>query len=426
MLDEYRRYLTNVRNNLIQCGVEFPISPLEDYRDLFRVGIQLDEVLWFYSILSISGSENALKGYFIPLSVYYKEQMRQMFYKEFLEYVKDYRKLSAMNYELGGVDNEIAVPSLNVSIAESEVVDLFEDVEEDVESVLLTNEEDGILLERVDSSIISLVPEVEGEITPIEPEIPVHSTTYTSGLMLDDLIEENEKSTSGIFLDELEDEDSQGSAFEIEYEEDEEDSTFVIEYENKENENGITYSKSGLFLDELILEEENQVSFDDEDDVNEDIDEDEEEDDMDYISSLSDLEETSESEELYDANGFLIVEDDENEIADDEDEGQYDENGFLIVEDDENEVVDEYEGQYDENGFLIVEDDEDDISDCEEDEPWVTDLEEEIIPKPQKVVPTKQVKTDKDISDLLQDWTNNILTKGKKSILGSIGKLKDE
>lgn len=98
MLEDYRRYLFGIRNNLIQCGVEFPITSCEGYRDLYELSINLDSILWYYSVLEISGSEDRLIDFFIPLNIHYKSIMRDIFYKEFRDYLKEYNKLNVRSY----------------------------------------------------------------------------------------------------------------------------------------------------------------------------------------------------------------------------------------------------------------------------------------------------------------------------------------
>ena len=91
----YRQYLINIRNSLIQSGVEVPVTDAESYEELFQLGLNLDEVLWYYKVLAITNSEYSLKNFFVPLSGYYKERMRSICYSEFLDFLKDYKSISA-------------------------------------------------------------------------------------------------------------------------------------------------------------------------------------------------------------------------------------------------------------------------------------------------------------------------------------------
>lgn len=44
MLQDYRNYIVNIRNGLIQCGVEVSISPLSSYRELFYEADKLSQI----------------------------------------------------------------------------------------------------------------------------------------------------------------------------------------------------------------------------------------------------------------------------------------------------------------------------------------------------------------------------------------------
>ena len=95
MLSEYRKYLLRIRNNLIQCGVGFPVESISDYRSLYELGCKLEDVLWYYSVLAVSGSSTALKGFFLPLNGYYKEKVRLDTYEEFRSFLSNvYDKIS--------------------------------------------------------------------------------------------------------------------------------------------------------------------------------------------------------------------------------------------------------------------------------------------------------------------------------------------
>lgn len=118
MIEDYQRYLCYLRNNLIQNNVGFPLYPLEGYRDLLILGSQLDNMLYYYSILAISGSEDAI-NYCIPLGSYYKQLMRQEFYSDWLKFQPQYHKISkayllsnkdiVLRSELSSDDEEISL-----------------------------------------------------------------------------------------------------------------------------------------------------------------------------------------------------------------------------------------------------------------------------------------------------------------------------
>ena len=60
MLSEYRDFLVNVRNNLIQSGVEYPIRPMDTYEELFYEAVNLQQVLWYFSVMAIGDDSQEL------------------------------------------------------------------------------------------------------------------------------------------------------------------------------------------------------------------------------------------------------------------------------------------------------------------------------------------------------------------------------
>lgn len=105
MYKDYQNYITRIRDNLIQCGVSLPYSITGDLskpEELFNVCSLIDDILYYYRIMSIGGSEHALQGFFLPLNGYYKDKMRELAYQDFSELLEDYEKLL-------GVDSSSAV-----------------------------------------------------------------------------------------------------------------------------------------------------------------------------------------------------------------------------------------------------------------------------------------------------------------------------
>ena len=96
MYKDYMSYIKRIRDNLIQCGVSLPYSlvgDLEDPMELFRVSSAIDDILYYYKIMSIGGSNDTLQGFFLPLDGYYKNKMRELAYQEFMDVVDSYAKL---------------------------------------------------------------------------------------------------------------------------------------------------------------------------------------------------------------------------------------------------------------------------------------------------------------------------------------------
>ena len=68
MLSDYRAYLLNIRNNLIKCGVDLEVKDMSSYEEVFYFGEMLSDLLWFYSVLSIGGSDDRLRGFLFPIN----------------------------------------------------------------------------------------------------------------------------------------------------------------------------------------------------------------------------------------------------------------------------------------------------------------------------------------------------------------------
>ena len=465
MLEDYRSYLTNVRNNLIQCGVEFPINPLNTYSELFYLGLQLDEVLWYYHILAVSGSEEALVGCMFSLRGYYKEKMRQIFYGEFRDFLQDYKKISTMYSLLQGYKSN------DKEISFDEEIDLFEDEEvtenKTIEEPLIQETKSQEVLSP--SSFLSMVSKTpKKEVVVEEDFVPTECDEYVShGIYLDEPIipkgnPEVEYVSHGVYLDELWEEDNIESAFE-----DPEEDDIVSAFEEEEDiedafedpdEDEIKYDENGFEIsDEDEVEyDENGFEIEDEEDTDVDYDENgfevsnEEGIDVEYDENGFEIEDEEDSVK-YDENGFEIEEDDveydENgfEVEDDEDDNgfeepeddgveydengfeiEYDENGFEVEDDNDFEEPEDDDIEYDENGFEIESDDNFEEPEEGEDDFEFEDEEEPVIPEPQvplqpRVSPTKE----KDITDYIQDAVNATLTKGKRIIYKEIKKIKE-
>lgn len=92
MLTDYAKYLENIRNGLIQCGVVFPqIDDMEspDYNALFHAGEKLSEIMYFYKIMVCSGN---IEGMFLPLDKSYRGTVRAEAFSEFEEDILPYLK----------------------------------------------------------------------------------------------------------------------------------------------------------------------------------------------------------------------------------------------------------------------------------------------------------------------------------------------
>lgn len=358
MFEDYRRYILSIRNNLIQCGVEFPITSDTSYRDIFELSHKLDSILWFYSILEISGSEDALSEFFLPLNGYYKDKMRTIFYEEFTEFMKDYSELS--------VERAIRENSLKKGY-KIPVVDSAEEVVENIEvseETPCTKVEDMVQLSQIEVPSSDLGENFVSHGRYIEDEEPEKPTGYS---------EDKSFSPHGRFI------------------EDEEDG-------------GVEYVEHGRYVEDYYEEPVNEdEAFDtyvEEDFGEEPINEDEL---YDTYVEEEDYEEPINEDELYDT--YVEEEDYQEPINEDE---LYD----TFVEEEYEEPINEDElyDTYVEEGDFILEEEED------FDSPSGS-----VQDKPKPVA--KKVEKQRDLSDYLQDFTNGLLTGGKRAIVRGIKKL---
>ena len=384
---------------------------MDTYEELFYEADRLRQVLEYYSILNISGAEGSIPEYFIPLTGYYKEKMRQVFYQEFQDFLKDYKLISKLAYLTG----DGYKPDLSEVVSEDEEIDLFEDV-----AVDMSFEEE----EEVEEFQSTFLDEYEA---PIEDVNPQGKDFFRSFLQQPITVE---YADHGTFLDELED------VIEEEFVQEDVHGIFLDDWdENLLNGKNVSDCPCSTVRNTVYCKVEGAEVSSTGGDVHgiflDDLD------DISYGNSDYD------DGVQYDENGFEIVDEDESYYEDEEQEYeeynngiQYDENGFEIVEEDESYYEDdeeeyvEYEDdgiQYDENGFEIV----------EEDESYYEDEDGYIPPQ----TPTQQPasvsqgtlsqgtvttsKSNGDISDFLQSATNSLLTKGKRFIVKEQRKLRD-
>lgn len=108
-MELYKEYLLAIRDSLIRCGVGLPVKDKEDYsyEELFYLSEEIDQILWYYSILAIVNSRNKLKGFIFPLDTTYLSKMRSIFYAEYCDVQKDYSGISVESLQAKeeGVDN---------------------------------------------------------------------------------------------------------------------------------------------------------------------------------------------------------------------------------------------------------------------------------------------------------------------------------
>ena len=424
MLSGYSTYLLNIRNNLIQCGVEVPVTPIQDYFDVCMLESELDDILWFYRVLAVSGSEYALSDFFLPLNGYFREKMRSIYYQEFLDFLQDYKTIGVEELRSkyissgGGAYKNIGKDETeDIPVSEEEELS-FGSEEQDDEEVI--NWDDGNWEDDDDVG--------SGD----------SDSNSEEDIQWDDEEEEDEEEES-IFSGEKENDSPFG------------DSSYDFE----------KYSPHGVYIEDLILEdskksEENDLSDEDSDEDGlggyyneEESDEDDlggyEEDDEEESSDEDGLGGYYEEESDEDGLGGYYEEDDysdedglggyeEDDYSDEDGLGSYDDEDFS----DEDGLGGYYDDEVDDQDCLGgYEDDEEDYSDQDglgsynEDDYSVEDglggynssedeepLEAVVpdIPAQSEEIPKPNTPPPRDLSDALQDFVNGSLTSAKRSI----------
>ena len=378
MLEDYRKYLLGIRNNLIQCGVEFPVYPCMEYRELFELGCNLDSLLWYYSVLEISGSEDRLKGFFLPLGNHFKGKMKKVFYEEFQTFLKDYNKISVRSY--------LANPKYkNVK----NISDIYS---------------------NVDENLVKL--------TDIGVEVISHKEEYVEyGRYLEDYRgDENEFVPNGKFLEDFEE------GLEVEDRVEEEftpNGRFLEDFEVVDE---LEYVSSGVYLEDFndsgdfIEEDEEEIVEMESDWIEED--ESEESEESDWIEE--DESEESEELDLVEEESDWIEEDELEESYCVEEDSDFNEEESDWIEEDESELESDWIEESEESDW--IEEDEDDY--VERPAPSSNQRTQDVKKSSSQVKKVSKPKqSEKDISDYLQDFTNGLLTSGKRAIIKGLRKL---
>lgn len=416
MFEEYRKYLLNIRNNLIQNGVSLDNGKCDNYRDIFRLGYEIDGLLWLYSVLEISKSRYRLSDTILPMGNYYKGHMRELFRKEYLASKKYYpptrydlenfRKSNLISkdtcnkvetvVQLVSVENSSSTTKGGVSYSEHErYVEDFVKPEQD----------------KTDTeSYSSHGRYVEDFVQPVKKSSSQDSTYAIHGRYVEDFV----PVSATVETSEVNDYTDHGR--------------FVEDYVEEEPDIETSeYSDHGRYVEDFEESHDNIIDrlfagFDDEDISEEDTSEDED---------LSDAElgYVPDEEDLPDSE-FGYVED--PEVSEDEEDLPDSEFGYVEDSDDEEDYPDS------EFGYSEDTDDEEDLPDSEFG--YTSDSEEDTDESSEELPPRKvsndeiesvqkvnghmnTVVQKKDLSDDLQDFTNGLLTSGKRAIVKSIKKL---
>lgn len=385
MYSEYERYLLNIRNSLIQNGIEFPeiTKGSMSYYELFKLGIKLSDILLYYRVLAVSGSGDGLENFFLPINTSYVDKIRGICYSEFVsDVLPNYKKLSL------GIE-----PEEDTDDVALEDVENTEEVESDFSEDLFNSmfEEDNTEEDVSDDTDDSIENDFDATIKQR-------------------LNENTEYVPNGVYLEEV---PSEG------YSDD------------------VVYTDSGTFLDDesdmkesSYDEESEDEGYSDESDTYEESDYSEDEDDYEESDYSEDEEDYSESN-YSDEEGYL-----ESDYSED-DEDDYEESGYSVDDEDdyaESDYSEDEEDAYEESDYSEDEDDyeesdyseDDEESDYSEDEDDYEESDyseddEEGTYSNSNVDSVKPKKT-KDLGDELQDITNTVLTNLKQKAVNFLKK----
>lgn len=381
MLEDYRKYLLGIRNNLIQCGVEFPVTPCMKYRELFELGCNLDSLLWFYSVLEISGSEDRLRGFFLPLGNHFKDKMKKTYYDEFQLFLKEYNKLSVRSY----LSNPKYKNVTNIS-------DIYGNAEENLVKLI------DIGVEGSSSSDVRGLEYVE---------CGRYLEDYDSIEKVENLDNSLNFVSSGRFV-----EDYTGDSVNVDFVG---NGKFLEDYEVDEGGEGYEVGTDDWSEEESVEEESDWV----------------EEPEEDYIEESEEESDWSEEESEEESDW---VEEPEEES------GESGESDWLEETVEESDWIEEPE-EGDSDWVEEPEEEESDWLEETEESDWVEEEESDWIEEPE--IPNKNLeykpevvnsvqnqsngvvkkKREKDISDHLQDFTNGFLTSSKRAIIKGLRKL---
>lgn len=384
MYSEYEKYLLNIRNSLIQNGIEFPeITKGDmDYYELFKLGIKLSDILLYYRVLAVSGSGDGLENFFLPINASYVDKIRGICYSEFVsDVLPTYKKLS-LGIEPEEETDDVALED------DDDTEEVSTDFSEDLFNSMF--EEDSIEEDESDDTDDSIENDFDATIKQR-------------------LNENIEYAPNGVYLEELEEEKPL-----------------------KRYSDDIVYTERGTFLDDEPAVEESDYS--EEDYSESSYDEDEEDsysEESGYSEEEDDYEESDYLDDDLEESDYSNEEDDyeESDYSEDEEESDYSEDEYQesdYSEDDEDdyEESDYSEDEYEESDYSNEEDDyeESDYSDDEEDYSESDYSEDgESVYSSDSIDSVKPKKT-KDLGDELQDITNTVLTNLKQKAVNFLKK----
>ena len=247
MFKDYKEYIENIRNNLIQNDIQVPEYELNSYSDVFKYSLILEQVCWFYQLLLLMNSEYAIQSEYLQ-SEGYLEKVRQLAYREFLQYLEGYKKISKSYYILNVLKSknpEDVVSEKDLDIDEE--IDLFGDSEE--------SEPEAELSAKTFLNIVESTSKAEENVVELNQ---LDGSYAPHGIFIDEWVEssstienvvntENTEGTEvyvshGIFIDEF-------------VEKEEEDDRREVKVNPKQDQD-LGYASHGIYIDEWIPKEE--------------------------------------------------------------------------------------------------------------------------------------------------------------------------
>lgn len=203
MFQEYKGYIENIRNSLVQNDVQLDIVELDTYEDVFYYALNLEQVLWFYQIMGIGGSEFNIKSPYI-LTECYKEKVRQIAYKDFIQTIEGIRALGE-RYR-AKKENSVKEEKINLDTLEDKEIDLFEEEDDNKEEIALKADKDDSIDDLLDflNSFESTVPSESIEEEKISPRtfLDVVQSYSNSDSDMVQLVQSEGDVIHGIFIDE--------------------------------------------------------------------------------------------------------------------------------------------------------------------------------------------------------------------------------
>ena len=420
MYIDYERYIISIRDNLIQCGINLSKEvslDLGDYKNLFSLSIKLNEILEFYRVLAVSGSEYGLEDFFLPLSDTYKDRMRGICYAEYMSNIlPDYKKLLGAERIDVDSDEDISVKGINYNDTNPEGIKSVEDLSDFDD---LFGDSRSNVLDDLGTSSMSTDEDSD--------PLTMFASRFKS---VDDVVDYEDDSDEESYKESEGDSDSDLFGNTSYDSEDDEYDDFVFEDEETEDEGYSEDSDEYLFGSGYEDEDEEGYSEDTDEDLFGSTPYDsEEEDEDDYSdSNYSDSEDDEESlfgsdysdddDEEYSESDYDEGDDEESlfgsDYSDDDDE-EYSESDYS---DDDEEYSESAYSNDDEEDYL-----ESDYSEDEEDDyPQVSTPSSNTTPKPATDI--KTLKGETDFGDVIQDTTNKVLTGIKKGMIEFLNKNK--